>query len=142
MASSSIILEKLKLKESKEQELTDGIAAAQEQIELLTAAAAEGDTGKFSLLSNKSRGSSTAAPVEWADERARLKEDAAALTNQLDKTRETLLKREDELKELKVELEAQWKNTEANGDTIEGLKREKKELVARISPLEAAAPSA
>ena len=41
-----------------------------------------------------------------------------------------------------MELEAQWKNTEVNGDTIEGLKREKEELVARVSELEAAAPSA
>ena len=40
-----------------------------------------------------------------------------------------------------MELETQWKNTEVNGDTIEGLKREKEELVARVVQLEAATPS-
>ncbi|VDC00888.1 unnamed protein product [Peniophora sp. CBMAI 1063] len=135
-------LGKLRQKENKEKEMADGIAAAQEQIELLTAAAAEGDTGKFSLHSAKSRNSTGAAQAEWADERARLVQDAAALTNQLDRTRETLLKREDELKELKAELEAQWKNTEVSGETIDGLKREKEELLVRLQTMEAAVPSA
>ncbi|KZV72380.1 hypothetical protein PENSPDRAFT_628814 [Peniophora sp. CONT] len=132
---------RLREKEDKEREMADGIAAAQEQIELLTAAAEGGDTGRFSLHSAKSRNSSN-APAEWAEERSRLVADAGALTNQLDRTRETLLKREDELKELKAELEAQWKNTEVSGEKMEGLKREKDDLLSRINELEAAVPSA
>ena len=116
----------LSRRDEAERELKDGIARAQEQMESMDISMAlsleEGD--RLRLLST----------VGWEEERKALRAanealraEQLTLETQLADAREEVLKKDGEVGVLKVELEAQWRNTETMGERIAEAERERDE---------------
>jgi hypothetical protein len=126
--------EELKKRDDQERLLREGIRDAQEQIQMMT-----GDDLTIELAKEKERWNNVrqswgAEKADLAGQLMRAEEAKETLAAEVDSLRRTVKRmeevesrREEDMKLLQGEVEAQWKNTEQDNDTIRELKRAKVE---------------
>lgn len=134
------VRDELRQKDECEQELQRGIRDAREEMEQMQLDLEMSGNHGLPVPARSRLESSVGS--DWAEERARLLAENEALRSeqislqaQLTDAREDTFKRDEELRTLKDELEAQWRHTEEAGEQINALNHERDTLKTEVDTL-------
>ncbi|KIJ60945.1 hypothetical protein HYDPIDRAFT_97711 [Hydnomerulius pinastri MD-312] len=138
----------LKARDDSERALREGIKDAKEQMEQISTSAVSDEDLKAVIAEKEQVGQEERArhsmiEFAWAEEQQRmiavateLQQEKESLVAELATVRDQLVRKDDEYAVLKSELEAQWQNTEKNGEKMEEIVQERDSLKADIVALE------
>ncbi|KAH9976709.1 hypothetical protein BGW80DRAFT_1289926 [Lactifluus volemus] len=124
--------EELHQRDETERELQEDLRTAREQVELLNTVGALDDESRIAYIATagEEQERHRRAEAEWEKERK-------ALCQESEEATKALAKKDEEMVVLRDELEAQWKNTERNGESMAQLKEERNVLQSEVAALEA-----